>query len=68
LSPWHSFAFNQLYIILFKTIIKDRQLKGLYYTSNINDEDYYYYNANKASKSKVNKYAFNKYSEIKVNK
>ena len=52
-----------------KTIIKDRQIKGLYYINDISDKDYYYYyNANKVNKSKVKEHALNKYSETKVNK
>jgi hypothetical protein len=53
---------------LFKTIIKDKRAKGLYYASDISDKDYCYYNASKASKSEVNKYTLNKDSETKVNK
>ena len=51
-----------------KTIIKDKRAKGLYYTNNISDKDYYYYNTNKANKSKVNKYTLNKDNKTKVNK
>jgi hypothetical protein len=53
---------------LFKTIIKDRRAKGLYYTSNISNEDYCYYNASKASKSEVDEHALNEDSKTKVNK
>jgi hypothetical protein len=52
---------------LFKTIIKDKRIKGLYYTNNISNKDYYYYNANKTNKSKINEHAFNKYNKTKVN-
>jgi hypothetical protein len=53
---------------LSKTIIKDKRAKGLYYISDISDKDYYYYNTNKANKSEVNKYTFNKDIKTKVNK
>ena len=51
-----------------KTIIKDKRAKGLHYISNISDKDYCYYNASKASKSKVNKHALDKDIKTKVNK
>ena len=45
---------------MFKVIIKDKRIKGLYYINNISDEDYYYYNTNKVNKSEVNKRALYK--------
>ena len=51
-----------------KTIIKDKRAKGLYYTNNISDKDYYYYSANKANKSEVNEYTLDEYNKTKVNK
>jgi hypothetical protein len=51
---------------LSKTITKDKRAKGLYYISDISDEDYYYYNASKASESEVNEYALNKDIETEV--
>jgi hypothetical protein len=53
---------------LSKTIIKDKRAKGLYYISDISDEDYCYYNTNKASESEVDEHALDKDIKTKVNK
>jgi hypothetical protein len=53
---------------LSKTITKDKRAKGLYYVSDISDEDYCYYNASEASESKVNKHALDKDIKTKVDK
>jgi hypothetical protein len=61
-------ASNQLYIILSKTITKDKRAKGLHYISDISDEDYCYYNASEASESEVNEHALDEDIETEVNK
>jgi len=52
---------------LSKTIIKDRRAKGLYYVSDISDEDYCYHNASEANKSEVDEHTLNEDIKTEVN-